>query len=423
MIRPCTPEAHALAPPDGRSAHDEALDTLCRIAGVSGVHAYLSLAPNASAKEGLIALERKRREMERALSDPRREREADLFLEHYDALREVVAPAAVPSPDLTGDVPDYYRALDVDPSAPFGDIEAAWREATLRGRDADPRVAQAWRVLGDPLTRANYDRMRRERAAADARRTSPLLVDARSPAPASNRPPSHTPPAQASPSVCEVLGAEVREVTLESAGPETAIVSLVVHGTTRWTCALSSDHPALTTRPEHGLSLAPGRHTLVVRLDPAKVGKGTVSCTLTLSNAHETHNVVFRLRRATAGPRRPWEAFAMGAGAFAMLIVAVLVGNMLSVTPHDDPPTTVGLIAQLPSVAACLTPANAPLPGYVDVHTDGFGRPSGVTFGGAASLAADTCVRAAVVKLSFPLTPDGLPAVHRYRLTPSTGTP
>jgi hypothetical protein len=412
-----------LAAPDGRSTRDEALDTLCKLAGVSSVHAYLSLAPDASAKEGLIALERKRREMERALSDPRREREAEQFLELYDEIRGVVAPAGVPSPDLTGDVPDYYKALDVDPSAPFGDIETAWRDATARGMDADPRVAQAWRVLGDPLTRANYDRMRRERAAADARRTSPLR-DLRTPQPSSNRPPTHAPPVVAPPSVCEVLGAEVREVVLESTSPETAIVSLMVHGTARWTAAISSDHPALTTRPEHGLSLAPGRHTLVVRIDPAKVSAAPLSCTLTLSNAHETHTVVFRVRRAVSGPRRPWEAFAMGAGAVSVLILAALIGNRLSVvTPHDDAPTTQGMIAQLPSVAACFTPDKAPLPAYVDVHTDGFGRPSGVTFGGPASLAADSCVRAALLQLSFPLTPDGLPAVHRYRLTPSTGSP
>lgn len=70
---------------------------------------------------------------------------------------------------------DHYAALDVAPDASAHEVRAAWRLRLVafhpdRFRDEDQRrraeeltqrANEAWQVLGDPVQRARYDRLRR----------------------------------------------------------------------------------------------------------------------------------------------------------------------------------------------------------------------------------------------------------------------
>ncbi|MEQ9335703.1 MAG: J domain-containing protein [Miltoncostaeaceae bacterium] len=71
--------------------------------------------------------------------------------------------------------PDHYAALDVAPDASAAEVRAAWRLRLVafhpdRFRDEDQRrraeeltqrANEAWQVLGDPVQRSRYDRLRR----------------------------------------------------------------------------------------------------------------------------------------------------------------------------------------------------------------------------------------------------------------------
>lgn len=92
---------------------------------------------------------------------------------------------------------DHYAALGVAPDAPAEEIRAAWRLRVIafhpdRFRDPDQRrraeelsqqANAAWQVLGDPVARARYDRVRRTGRAGGPERTAPVPVTRRIPCP------------------------------------------------------------------------------------------------------------------------------------------------------------------------------------------------------------------------------------------------
>ncbi|MCB9681402.1 MAG: hypothetical protein H6733_08005 [Alphaproteobacteria bacterium] len=418
-----------------RHRHDP-LRVLCRIAGTPDIETYLGIAPGMQPKEALVLLERKRRELEAALSDPLRAREAELFLDIYALIRDRIGRTVAVDRAFGADTPDYYQVLGVQPGATYAAIERAWRQVQQRGEDVDPIVAQAWRVLGDPLNRANYDRSRRESIDPHAPppgapigvgasgRSAPdpdeLVDDDVGP---SLPGPAHDPSTDDLAIHAELPGPDVREILLD--GQQTAVLSipLVVRGKGRWRATLSVDHPAVTTQPERMVSVGPGRHTLAVHVDPRLVRQHTLTVTLTLSNSHEQHVIPLRIRRAGTPWHRRIETAALLAGAVALLATGWLLGTTTTVTATARGPSSVGHISQIPTAAVCFEAAYAPLPSYVDVHTDGLGRPTGFSFGGVGSPESEACVRQALVNLDFPPTRDGLPALHRYTIPPPQGTP
>jgi curved DNA-binding protein CbpA len=78
------------------------------------------------------------------------------------------------SPPVT-DAPDHYRMLQVDPEADPDVIQAAYRRLAQKnhpdlahGPEAAARMVainRAWEILGNPASRAAYDRERASRAA------------------------------------------------------------------------------------------------------------------------------------------------------------------------------------------------------------------------------------------------------------------
>lgn len=87
---------------------------------------------------------------------------------------------------------DHYAALDVAPDATPDEIRAAWRlrvvafhpdrfrddDQRRRAEELSQRANAAWQVLGDPVTRSRYDRLRR---------AGTTTVAAAAPAPAMRR--------------------------------------------------------------------------------------------------------------------------------------------------------------------------------------------------------------------------------------------
>ncbi|MCB9664183.1 MAG: hypothetical protein H6732_08720 [Alphaproteobacteria bacterium] len=410
------------------------LRSFCRLAGAPDVETYLGVTPGMSVKDAMVQLEKKRREQESALSDPKRAREAELFLELYDHMREHLhrdpssgsatassagdsgASAARRSGAVPVDTPDYYAVLGVAPNASYADIERAWRGLQAGGRSPEPVAAQAWRVLGDPLNRANYDRSRREEA---MRSRAPISAGP----PPSGPPPAHgrhntNPDGTAATSV-SVEGPDVHVVELDPTGaPSVVTVSFLVEGTGRWRGTLDHDHPALTTRPERVLTVPPGRHTFAVEIDPAKVPTKAERARITLGNTDEQHVVFLDLRRPRRKALAGLGAYAVAAAGVAVLALGALLGSWVTVTVSEPPPASVGDIYQLPRVNPCFADSAGPLPTHLDVHTDGFGHPTGYSFGGVASQAAEECVRTVLQRLEFPPTGNGLPTYYRYRIAP-----
>lgn len=70
----------------------------------------------------------------------------------------------------TGDVKDYYGLLGISASAGSSEIHKAyWRKASQchpdmgGNHEAMVQIAEAWRILSDPVKRARYDQMRHSR--------------------------------------------------------------------------------------------------------------------------------------------------------------------------------------------------------------------------------------------------------------------
>lgn len=85
--------------------------------------------------------------------------------------------------------PDHYAALDVAPDASALEVRAAWRlrlvafhpdrfrddDQRRRAEELTQRANAAWQVLGDPVQRARYDRLRRSGAAQPAGPPAPTV--------------------------------------------------------------------------------------------------------------------------------------------------------------------------------------------------------------------------------------------------------
>lgn len=92
---------------------------------------------------------------------------------------------------------DHYRTLDVAPDASDAEIRAAWRLRIVafhpdRFRDEDQRrhaqeltqqANAAWLVLGDPVQRARYDRLRADGSRPHETNSSPAPVRRHVPCP------------------------------------------------------------------------------------------------------------------------------------------------------------------------------------------------------------------------------------------------
>jgi hypothetical protein len=395
--------ANAPSRPPTSGAADLPVQAFLRQIGASDLRKWLGLPADASPQDALLALERKRVKLERGLSDPRTAREAELLLEHYNDLRDALSPRARAHTTLA---PDYYAALGVPPTASFSEVERAWHRAVSAGRDGDPIISQAWRVLGDPLNRAAFDRSRRDQISAAHPPTEYNAADFK------------TDSVPMEPGCrAEVPGPELRDVAIGTEGVVTLAIPLIIRGSGRWHASIHVDHDCLSTAPAHRLDLAPGHHTLAVRIDPERVGRRGVACSITLRATNELHVVALRVRRVNPGRSANLELGAAVVAAAVLLAAGWWIGSQTTVQPVQRGPSSEGVISQIPTVAACLDEASA-LPSWVDVHTDGLGRPTGFSFGGAASSNLDGCVRDALLNLEFPPTRDGLPAFHRYHVQP-----
>lgn len=382
------------------SVRQEVVRTLCGLAGAADLASYLGLPAHAPVREALVALERKRRQLERLLDDPARAREAELFLESYGLLRDAVERGENAA---TAPAPDWYAVLGVRPDAPYATIERAWRSAGVADRSREPLVAQAWQVLGNPASRASYDRTRQERTEADNR---PPVDDA-------------APLADDGAEVrAAVGGPDHRDLDLADAAlPTSVVVPVTIRGPGTWRGSIRTDHPAATPRPEGAVALAPGRHAVTVRFDPTQIPQRTLTVALNVANATESHTVAFRVRRPDpAARRREW--MALGAAAVALVGLGWALGARTAVEPAAPSPDSIGHVAQIPAASACLAAA-APLPPWIDVHVDGLGRTTGVSYGGPTSPEVERCLRDVVLALEFPPRQDGRPAFHRYLVSPT----
>lgn len=387
----------------------------CRLVGANDLHGWLGISPETPHREALVHLERRRRQLEAELHDPEQADLIERFLDIYDLLQQSLKAPETPPRSL--DTPDYYAILGVQPVASYAEIEHAWQRLRTGGVGNDALISQAWRVLGDPLNRANYDRSRSE----VARRRSteepsfepdPFTADA---------------PLLAEPASVDLPGPQIREVALDRSGAQVTSVPVVVSGSMRLHARVEVDHPAMDVSPGPVLDLAPGRHALRVSFDAARIHQLPLTCSLTLSNGDLHQVVTFRVARR--GPRLRMrihqEPVLFALAAIGLLSIGWWLGSMDRIERHaPHAPSSIGRIDQLPGTSSCFESSPAPLPGHVDVHTDGLGRPTGFSFGGGvASPAVETCVRTALRQLDFPPTKDGMPAFHRYLLPSDEASP
>jgi hypothetical protein len=385
----------------------DALRRFCELVGTPNLQVYLGLYPHTNRHEALILLERKRRMLEAALDRSDCAREAEILLDHFDVLRRALDAHQAPDRRDVTATPDYYRVLGVHNTASYAEIERAYRGLAQNLGGDGGLIAQAWRVLGDPLNRANYDGSRRAGAAPDEDEPHDLPTGAE---------PMDLGAEEVGGSRAELPGPDTREVVLEGEAPSLRSVALVVRGPGRWRARISSDHPCMQVRPADVVDVSPGRHTLGVRFDPRLLDHDRVTCTLTLANADEQHVLVFKLRRVRATAFERFEPIAIGVLAFTLVALGWALGTRYSVVSSREVPDSIGSVDQIPTAARCFLDARTALPAWLDVHTDGLGRPTGFSFGGPVSPKVEACVKQSLLDLDFPPTPHGLPAFHRYHI-------
>lgn len=396
--------------PAPRSRIEDAAALLCNVAGARDLPSYLGLSPDYTPRDALAALERKRRELESLLGDPRYAREHEVFDRSWSLLRDALLTPEDAVVDAPASKPiDHYAVLGVQPTASFLTIERAYRALKAIDRDTAD-VKQAWRVLGDPLNRAHFDRSRRE----DAVRTRP-----------DTRPPEPTSPgierSASGRTVAEIPGPSLRDVHLDEAGDRITIrtVPIVVRGDGVWRMRIVLDHPCLSTIPDGALRLRDGRHALTVRIDPTALTRRTTTCTITLSSPREQHVIAFRIHKPP--PRTTsWRPLTLAASALLLIAAGGLLGQRMTVSTPERTPASLGTLDQIPAVHRCFSDETGPFPAHVDIHVDGLGRPTGFSIEGLASPGNEACVRDALRRLEFPPTRTGLPAFHRYRMQPAT---
>lgn len=372
----------------------------CRAVGARDLEAWLNLEPGTRGPSALRALEQRRVALEAGLNDDATAYEAELLLDAYDAIVEwLTLPKGVHRASAT-QVPDYYRILGLGESATFDQIDSAWRERRKRDQP-DPLVDQAWRVIGDPVNRAAYDIARR--APAHPSPPDPYFLDPETPV--SEPPPRPTVRAF-------VEGPAVRQVQVDRGVAVVVPLLLQVTGPGRYRGELVALHPCI--RLHQSLDLPPGHHAIPVTVHPGKMESDRVTAHILLQRGAEETRVTWILTR-TRQPGLSVDRIA------ALLLGAALVtlGWWLGVRSTNSPlpPASVGTLLQIPTAQGCVEKALAPVPRYVDVHTDGLGRPTGFSFGGPADVGLEACMKEALVNLDFPPNHDGLPAFHRYYLS------
>lgn len=390
----------------GRSRGHSAVDLLCKVAGVPDLPTWLELDDDYTPREALSALEKKRRALERGLADPRTAREAEVVFAHWAEIRAALLHAGSGEPDAparAGAPVDHYTVLGVQPTASFLAIERAYQALKATG-SADARVDQAWRVLGDPLNRAQFDRARRHGAV----RTAPDLSE--------TQPTAHDIEKSSSGlALAELPGPELREIHLEDDQPTVRPIAIIVRGSGTWRASIDIDHPCLSTTPSDTIRVPEGHHTIAVRIDPGRLTRAITTCTVTLSTRRRQHIIALRIHRAPVQASRMRE-IGLALGAAVLVGVGWLIGQQTTLQTPERAPASVGQLDQIPSIRDCFPPSAPPLPAWVDIHVDGLGRPTGFHIEGPTRPAAETCVRDALRRLEFPPTPRGLPAFHRYRL-------
>ncbi len=293
-------------------------------------------------------------------------------------------------------------------------IEAAWQRIRAAGRDEDPPLAQAWRVLGDPLNRAAYDRSRR----AELEAAHPPFE----PDPVTDATPWDAPrPGNAR---ARLSGTVPNEVVVDGDLPVAVPFVLVVEGSGMYRALVRADHPGLSVTAgdlvDH-VQLPAGRHTLTLHVQPRLLGALPAAVTVSFVDQARTLHLALRVRQAASPAsrqRQVRERIALALAGVGLLLVGWALGGGTEVRRDSASPTSVGrLDRQLPDVMRCFADGRSALPAYVDVHTDGFGRTTGFSFGDAVvGPAAHGCVRRALLALEFPPTADGGNAFHRYGL-------
>jgi hypothetical protein len=372
----------------------------CRAVGAQDLEVWLHLPQGTRGPIALRALEQRRIALEAGMHDEATAYEAELLIDAYDALVVWLSlPASLHHASAT-QVPDYYAVLGVDSSATFDEVDAAWRGLRTRAHP-DPLVDQAWRVIGDPVNRASYDRARGSPAPSPG--PDPYYLDPETPI--SEPPPRHL-------ARLSIEGPEVRQVQVDRGGAVVVPLLLHVSGPGRYRGELVALHPSI--RLNEPVDLPPGHHAIPITVHPAKMESDRVKAHILLQRGNEEVRVTWVLTRA----RQPGLSLDRIA---ALLLGAALVtlGWWLGTRSANSPPTpaSLGTLLQIPTAQPCLEKAPAPLPRYVDVHTDGLGRLTGFSFGGPAGVTLEACMKEALVNLDFPPTHDGLPAFHRYYLS------
>lgn len=413
------------------AAHTQQVQAFCRRVRKTDLAAYLGLETDAGPAEALMRLERRRRFLEQMIDDPFYREEAEAFLTAYTALRAAmvtggtrdlsVTTGGVADPSAQA-VPDYYRVLGVQQAAPKEAVRRAWRVHLQQGRGHDPRVVQAWRVLGNTQTRLNYDRIYRSLS------HSPVDADARVTEPPTDNPSQPpTPRRRRGPTVPEtpltvrIPGPPVRDVVLDDS-LTVLHIPVQVSGAGQYRARIFVDHPAMSTRPSQVLQAGAGRHTIQVTFDRKLARQLPATATLSLTSNDDEHLVTFRLRAPAS--RRHLPVLLATASAFTILL-ALFIGLLLQTmgaTPTPGP-SSQGSIDRIPTVASCWASGAAAYADHLDIRTDGMGRVTGFQVGGVTTPILEVCIRDALLNLSFPPTRDGLHTVHRYLIPPPAPGP
>ena len=222
----------------------------------------------------------------------------------------------------------------------------------------------------------------------------------------------------ADPGACQVelIGPDLRVVEIAQT-PVSVPVAVRVHGRAPWDARVHTSHPAVTTSPADRCQLPPGRHTIQIRVDPSALDHAVADATVTLQGGAEHVAITLRFRRIRPPGWTRLEVVLLGLLGASLVGLGWWLGARTTIGQAPRTPGSEGDARQLPNAYACLEQAHEPLPRYVDVHTDGLGRPTGFSFDGVVSPDLETCMKEALLKLEFPPTRDGLSTFHRYHIT------
>ncbi len=384
------------------------LRAFCRAVGTADLESWLGIPPGTRGPGALHALERKRLTLEAGMSNPMLARQAELLTDSYDLLHRALARQVTQPGAADTVLPDYYAALGLHEGATFNEIESAFRERRAAGAPPDDATEQAWRVLGDPVNRASYDRSRRESLAEPEGTWTPDP-----PTPVSE-------PSAPARATLRVDGALSQDLEVSGSRPVETRIRCSVTGPGLVDVAITTSHPAVTVRGAPRRDLAAGAHTIQLDIDPFQLDNPVERVSVTVRSRGEEAVVQLVLRKR---PTTSWTRWERGDVWTALAAAALLVGfgwwlgTRTTVASTQRQPSRVGLLAEIPAAMACVGPSPAPRPGYVDIHTDGLGRATGFQFGGPASPAVESCMKEALLSLELPRTPDGLPTFHRYHLS------